>query len=123
MHKSRLGCIVIDCQGGELDAHARFWADALGYRIAKQDDRYVALEGPDGDARVLIQAVEHAPRVHLDIETDDREAEAERLVALGAKEVARVRGWIVLEAPSGHRFCVVNPQRPDLDENGTVHGA
>jgi hypothetical protein len=50
--------------------------------------------------------------VHLDIETDDLEAEAVRLEKLGAKRVAFVRGrWWVMEAPSGHRFCIVQKQR------------
>jgi len=30
MHKSRLGNIVIDVQGGDLWEHARFWSAALG---------------------------------------------------------------------------------------------
>jgi hypothetical protein len=49
--------------------------------------------------------------VHLDIETDDIEAEVRRLEKLGAQEVERIRDWVVMEAPTGHRFCVVPPQR------------
>jgi hypothetical protein len=45
--------------------------------------------------------------VHLDIEADDIEAEVRRLEALGAKRVAQVQTWCVMEAPTGHRFCVV----------------
>ena len=56
---------------------------------------------------------DHEPRVHLDIETDDKEAECERLKGLGAKEVARLKTWIVMEAPTGHRFCLVGPQGDD----------
>jgi len=70
---------------------------------------------------VILQKVEHASRVHLDIETDDIEAEVERLQALGAIEIARIQGWVVLEAPSGHRFCVVKPQRPDFTVNDDPH--
>ena len=119
MHKSRLGVVVIDCHEGDLATHAQFWSKALGYDIGEsdEDNRYIDLEGPDGELRVILQQVDHDPRIHLDIESDDREAEAARLVALGAKEVARIKGWIVLEAPSGHRFCVVKPQRSDF-ENG-----
>ena len=58
----------------------------------------------------VLEPVDHEPRVHLDIETDDREAECERLKALGAKEVARIKTWIVMEAPTGQRFCIVQPQ-------------
>jgi hypothetical protein len=71
---------------------------------------------------VLLQKVEHEPRIHLDIETDDRAAEVERLKALGATPLGEVKRWHVLEAPSGHRFCVVNPQRPDLEEKGNSWG-
>jgi hypothetical protein len=65
---------------------------------------------------VLVQAVDHTSRVHIDIETNDIEAEALRLEALGAKRVAHVKRWWVMEAPTGQRFCVVSPQRPDFDE-------
>ena len=44
---------------------------------------------------------------------DDMEAECERLKGLGAKKVARIRTWIVMEAPTGHRFCLVRPQGDD----------
>ena len=46
-------------------------------------------------------------RVHLDIKTDDLEAEVQRLERLGATRVKKVKHWWVLEAPSGHRFCVI----------------
>ena len=69
---------------------------------------------------MLVQKVEHESRVHLDIESDDIEAEVARLVGLGARRLADIKGWVVLEAPSGHRFCVVKPQRPDLADNGTA---
>ena len=53
----------------------------------------------------------HPSRVHLDIETDDVDAEAERLEALGARKVEKIKTWWVMEAPSGHRFCVIRQQR------------
>jgi len=124
MHKSRLGALVIDCQADELQAHARFWADALGYTVGANEDsdadKYVELRGPDGEVTVLLQKVEHESRVHLDIESDDIEAEVARLEGLGATRIAAIKGWVVMQAPSGHRFCVVKPQRPDLDANGTA---
>ncbi len=60
---------------------------------------------------ILLQQVSHASRVHLDIESDDVEAEAARLERLGARRVEKVKTWWVMEAPTGHRFCVVRPQR------------
>lgn len=122
MHKSRLGVVVIDCQDGDLDQHEDFWAQALGRGREEdsKDPRYRDLSGPDGELRVLLQAVDHPPRVHLDIETDDIPAEVARLKQIGAKEVGACKSWVVMEAPSGHRFCVVNPQRPDFEDNATV---
>ena len=60
-----------------------------------------------------VQKVEHPSRVHLDIEADDVDAEAERLVALGAKKIAFVKRWWLMEAPTGQRFCVVRMREPE----------
>lgn len=65
---------------------------------------------------ILVQAVEHPSRAHLDIETDDLNAEVQRLERLGAKRIAFVKYWWVMEAPTGQRFCVVAPQRADFEE-------
>ena len=81
-----------------------------------EDENYVELETAPEEMQVLLQRVEHPSRVHLDIETDDLEAEAARLEKLGAKRIARIKRWWVMEAPSGHRFCLVNPQRADFDK-------
>ena len=67
-----------------------------------------------------MQQVAHASRVHMDIETDDIEAEVRRLEALGAKQVERIQTWCVLEAPTGQRFCVVRVQRRDFAERANV---
>lgn len=119
MHRSRLGALVIDCRTDDLDAAARFWADALGCAVDDDtsDQLYRRLIGPDEEVKMLVQKIEHAPRVHLDIETDDQAAEVARLEGLGARQVAVIRDWTVMEAPSGHRFCVVKPQRPDFEQN------
>jgi len=61
-----------------------------------------------------VQKVDHPSRVHIDIETDDIEVEVVRLSRLGAKEVQRIRRWVVMEAPTGQRFCIVPPQLPDF---------
>ena len=68
---------------------------------------------------MLLQLVDHDSRIHLDIEADDLEAEVKRLEALGAKRIGFVKRWWVLEAPTGQRFCVVNPQRGPLDKANT----
>ena len=127
MHKSRLRTIVIDCRTDDVDAAARFWSGALGRRAETLadpgDSAYRELEGPPDEVKVLVQAVEHPSRVHLDIETDDIEAEVQRLEALGAKRVAQVKRWWVMEAPTGQRFCVVRPQRADFEERASAWDA
>ena len=117
MHHSRLGVIVIDCKTQDLSDALAFWKGALGLAGKVDDDgKYAVLTTQEGQVRVLLQAVDHESRVHLDIETDDKDAERDRLIALGAREVAAIKQWIVMEAPTGHRFCLVNPQRSDFPE-------
>jgi hypothetical protein len=65
---------------------------------------------------IEVQAVDHPSRVHLDIETDDIEAEVRRLEALGARRIAAVNTWWVMEAPTGQRFCVVRVQTSHFAE-------
>lgn len=116
MHHSRLCALVLDCQVDDLEPAARFWSGALGKPIDKLDEdgdgRYAALATADDEPIILLQKVEHESRVHLDIETDDLDAEVARLQALGARAIAFVRErWWVMQAPTGHRFCVVQKQR------------
>ena len=123
MHKSRLAGFIIDCNAPDLDAAASFWTQALGYPLAKlEGDQgiYRQLEtGPTG-LHIEVQKVDHPSRLHLDIESDDIEAEAMRLEALGAKKVKRFPRWWVMEAPTGQRFCVVHPQRADFAQAANV---
>lgn len=116
MHHSWLSTIVIDCDIDNLDVATAFWSHALGKPVASSDQdgdgRYAELQTTTDEPIILLQKVEHASRVHLDIETDDLDAEVARLEKLGACRIALVRDrWWVMEAPSGHRFCVVQPQR------------
>jgi predicted enzyme related to lactoylglutathione lyase len=118
MHRSRLSTFVIDCRTEDLDEAARFWSAALGRAIqpAEADEPlYRQLDGGPAEPLLLLQKVEHESRIHLDIESDDLEAEAKRLEALGARRVGPVRRWIVMEAPTGQRFCIVRPQRGPLE--------
>jgi len=118
MHKSRLAGFIIDCQTQDLDAAARFWSRALGLELrastAPADTPYRTLATPDDQPHLEVQQVDHPSRVHLDIESDDIEAEVARLEALGARRIGAVRTWVVMEAPTGQRFCVVRPQRADF---------
>lgn len=126
MHKSRLSNLVIDCRTDDVDAAAAFWAAALGRQAEAGDgaaDPYRLLAGPPDEMKILVQSVTHESRVHLDIETDDVEAEARRLEGLGARRVAKVNTWWVMQAPTGQRFCIVRPQRADFEDKANVwHG-
>lgn len=114
-HHSRLSTFVIDCQVEDLKASAEFWSKALGKPIDSHDEdgdgRYAVLKVAADEPMLLLQKVEHPSRIHLDIESDDIQAEAERLEKLGARKIEFVKRWWVMEAPSGHRFCVVRKQR------------
>jgi predicted enzyme related to lactoylglutathione lyase len=117
MHRSRLAGFFIDCQSQDLEAAAAFWSAALGLELQGQPDEdpgYRHLAAPSGPMHVEVQQVQHPSRVHLDIETDDLEAEARRLEALGATRVSAVKRWIVMQAPTGQRFCIVHGTRQSL---------
>jgi hypothetical protein len=126
MHKSRLSGMIIDCQTHDLNAAADFWAGALGMeRVEKPadepaPDKYVHLANKDSHMDVEVQKVGHPSRVHLDIETDNVPAEVARLEKLGAKVVERIQSWVVMEAPTGQRFCVVRNSRPNFDQRANV---
>lgn len=124
MHKSRLAGFIIDCRTDDLHGAARFWSEALGMATeilpGQEGDSYVKLKVPDERLHIEVQAVDHESRVHLDIEADDIEAEVKRLEKLGAKRLKQVHTWIVMEAPTGQRFCVVRPQNKGFDRDANV---
>jgi hypothetical protein len=122
-----LGDVVFDCR--HPASLARFWAAALdGYRVAPYDDAELArlsamgVDGPEDDPSVLVEPVAcggprlwftRVPepktvknRVHLDLRAADVSAEADRLVGLGARMLAKVEDWVVLADPEGDEFCI-----------------
>lgn len=121
MHHSRLCAVLIDCKTDDVDAAAAFWAAALSRPLDPghpgSRGNYRMLETPPHEPIVEIQKVGHESRVHLDIETDDIEAEVARLTRLGASEVQRIKTWVVMQAPTGQKFCVVRVQRPGFPKN------
>jgi hypothetical protein len=121
MHRSRLCAILIDCKGTAVEEAATFWSRALGRALDSDHpgtrENYYMLETPADEPIVQIQRVDHESRVHIDIESDDIPAEVARLETLGAKVVNRLERWVVMEAPTGQRFCVVRVQRPGFPKN------
>ncbi len=106
---------------------AAFWAAALGWRITYDEPDQVALEPPPGspedgvspDLLFLKVPEEKAGinRLHLDLRPDDRDAEVERLLALGAAHIDVGQGpdasWVVLADPDGNEFCILRAFSPE----------
>jgi len=121
MHRSRLAGFILDCRTDDLPAASRFWSAALGMPVRDHDPPlYDRLDAGPRDLHVEVQRVEHESRVHVDIEADDIEAEVQRLEALGAKRVGDVRRWVVMEAPTGQRFCVVRAKNLETAQGVTT---
>lgn len=125
MHRSGIYLIVIDVN--DLAIGTDFWTAALGATTDPSAENtpgvYQRLEIPDERVRVLLQLVPDSKivknRSHIDIATDDVEAEVTRLVGLGATKQRSFEGdgdgefW-VLQDPFGNEFCVVTPEHKDF---------
>jgi hypothetical protein len=113
-HRSRLSTILIDAPRGEAPAVAAFWSQALGVpaRPVPDEQQFTSLHGALPGLVLAVQAVDDRARYHVDVETDDVEAETMRLVALGAVEVGRWLDCRTLRAPGGHLVCVI-PRHSD----------
>jgi predicted enzyme related to lactoylglutathione lyase len=112
--------IVVDAH--DLPVLARFWAAVLDWQILSERKREVVI-GRDASAPVGIcfmpttgeKSVKN--RLHLDLSpgADEREAEIDRIVALGARRVdigqTGDESWTVLADPEGNEFCVLRPKR------------
>ncbi|HZR53378.1 MAG TPA: VOC family protein [Streptosporangiaceae bacterium] len=109
MHRSRLIGILIDTPAAQAGAAVDFWSAALGVsaRPAPGEEQFTVLSRAVPGLFTVVQAVDGAPRYHLDIETDDLAAEVARLAALGAEPVSRWQDAHTLRAPGGHLFCIV----------------
>lgn len=126
MHKSRLCYITIDIN--DFEKAVAFWSNALNAQLepfkttGNSDLVYRRLKLPDSNIRILLQMVPETKtsktRVHIDIETDDVEKEADRLEKLGAKRYKLIedrgfRFWVMLD-PFENEFCVLQPEYPEL---------
>ena len=106
--------VTIDC--ADPEGLAKFWTEAAGYELRQQYETEFLVLGPawgDGVSIGLQRMDEPRSgknRVHVDWVTDDRAAEVERLVGLGATVVGEhdVPGLAqtVLADPEGNEFCV-----------------
>jgi hypothetical protein len=115
---SRFAVLVIDAS--EPRRLADFWCPVLGWVVVEEDDEGIAIAPPGagpGDLRIDLISVPDRKtvknRLHLDLRADgtSRDAELERLLALGARRVDVGQGpdvsWVVLEDPEGNEFCLL----------------
>ena len=110
----RIGSIIIDVT--DFDRMTAFWQGALGYRPRgprTPGDDFTILKDPLGKGpNVSIDRMEPLRgRIHLDLYTEDPEAEVERLLGLGATLFHKREpgeDFTVLADPEGNLFCVVD---------------
>jgi len=117
-HYSRLSKIVIDVPPKVLDAELAFWQDVTGEQLVHYT-RYPEYHGGrlHGDFGLLVQRLDQGePRVHIDIHTDDLDAEVFRLERAGAERVQQVHQWWVMRDPAGILFCVIPAEPGTLTE-------
>ena len=112
--------IVVDA--ADPKALGRWWAQALNWEVTFEDDDETDVasgRGPDGKeiepflTFVLVSDEKAGKnRLHIDLAPDDRDAEVERLLALGASRADVGQGaeetWVVLADPEGNEFCVLS---------------
>jgi predicted enzyme related to lactoylglutathione lyase len=123
-HRSRLTSVLVDVPQGDHDKAVAFWTAALG-REGKRYEKfpeYVGLHEPTPGIEFMVQSTgDDAPRIHIDIESDDVDAEVARLAELGATEMERHHTWVVMHDPVGIVFCVVEVQLKDaFDAHATT---
>ncbi len=117
-HRSRLVQVCVDIPAARFDAERDFWRGATGWPDETARFPEFARLAPPATSPMafLMQRLgpgEDGPvRMHLDLGTDDRAAEAERVRAAGAELVDDTRPWVVLHDPAGLPFCVT-PRPPD----------
>lgn len=117
----RVSHTTINCR----DAYevSEWWKRVLDYTDVPGDpnepgDDHCMIVDPDSGHRLLFLEVDALQdpvgRIHLDLAPTDRtrDEEIDRVLGLGAREVADRRqpdgsGWMVLEDPAGNRFCIV----------------
>lgn len=118
-HYSRLYKVVVDVPEADHAREVEFWQAATGQTLSRSahHPEYHGAPLPGQGFALLTQRLEEGPsRVHLDIHTDDVDAEVTRLERLGATRVRQVHGWWVMRDPAGLPFCVIPDEPGSLDD-------
>lgn len=117
MHRILLREVVLDVPSAALDASRTFWSAALAAtpRVVGDAGEFTSLDDAAALPHVALQDVGTTPaRHHLDLESDDVEAEVARLLRLGATEVSRGDSIVVLADPAGLLLCVLPPESDEF---------
>jgi hypothetical protein len=97
-------------------ALGRWWQRALGWVVVDQDDEIIEIcPAPDRKPGLLFVPSSEPKtgknRLHIDLRPDDRDAEVERFLSLGARraDVGQTgeESWVVLADPEGNEFCIL----------------
>jgi len=105
--------VVVDAR--DPVALGRWWAQALGWVVVADDPgEFEIRPDPQTLPGLLFVEVQEPKAVknrwHPDFRPLDRDAEVERLLALGATRAdvgQGEQGWVVLADPEGNEFCVL----------------
>ena len=120
-HRSLITTIVIDVPVDAAAEEAAFWGGATGKDLARLSFPEYHGARLTSTLVLLVQELgEGTPRVHIDIHTDDVDAEVARLTELGATTVERFENWVVLRDPAGLPFCVVKAPPGELDDGPAI---
>jgi hypothetical protein len=122
VHRSRLQVVLIDSPPDVADAEVAFWVGALGVDATPgAADTFTTLAALGSGVELVHQRLRDGDaRVHLDIETDDTDAEVARLTALGAVVVGGHEDAVHLQDPAGLIFCVVPVQSDSFAAEATT---
>ena len=120
-HRSLVTAIVIDVPSPQHADEVAFWSGATGKDLVRLSHPEYHGARLTPTLVLLVQELgDGAPRTHIDIHTDDVDAEVARLEALGATQVDRVENWAVMRDPAGLPFCVVAAPPGELDHGPAI---
>ena len=123
-HRSRLSILLLDLPTDLHAAETAFWAGATGREAAADptDGDWASLGSFADGWHVEIQRTGAGtpPRWHVDIESDDLEAEVARLEALGATRHRDMGSFWQMRDPAGLLFCVVGIETGEEFERHAV---
>ena len=104
--------VLIDVASGIAEESTAFWSSALAWPLGEPwpgHPEFRSFTPLAGDSYIHQQIGDHGPRIHFDLEVDDR-GFADRLVELGAVVTGQFEGWCPMRSRGGLPFCLVDRQ-------------